>query len=268
MKTFAMMAAAFLLSATAANAKTTEYPYGKDPLQRIDVTPLRGRHHPILIMVHGGAWITGDKTDTTVSEPKRSYFAEPEHGGFMFVSVNYRLTPMADAYTQAQDVADAVKYVKEHADEWGGDADRIVLMGHSAGGHLVNLLGANPAKFGLTPWRATVVLDSAAYDVPSIMKGDHFEYYNPAFGDDSEEWNEGSPLAQLQANATPFFLVCSTQGPFPCSKAHEFAGKAQGLGVPATVREEDKEHIEINDAVGEPGQLTNAIANFIATYVQ
>lgn len=252
-----------------ASVTPTEYAYGRDPLQTLDVTPLPGaKKAPILIMVHGGAWMVGDKTDVTVSEPKRSYFAQPDHGGFMFVSVNYRLTPQADAYDQAWDVAHAVQFVKEHAAEWGGDADRIILMGHSAGGHLVALLGANPSAYDLTPWRGTVVLDGAAFDVRAIMNRSHFPYYDPAFGDAPGQWDNASPLAQLKKGATPFFMVCTPQGPFLCKDAQEFADKSIKLGTEAIVRSENMEHIEINDAVGETGAYTNAIADFMQRLVK
>lgn len=252
--------------AMTAQAAPLERFYGHDPLQTLDVSPLPGATHaPILIMVHGGAWMVGDKTDVTVSEPKRSFWAMR---GYMFVSVNYRLTPQADALDQADDVASAVKYVIAHAREWGGDPDNIVLMGHSAGAHLVSLLGANPAKFGLKPWRATVSLDSAAYDVPAIMNRKHFTYYEPAFGEVSDDWDEASPIAQLQKGATPFYLVCTPQGPFLCSEAQAFADKAIKLGTPSVVDSEDMEHIEINDRVGEPGAYTTNIANFIGQFIR
>ncbi len=246
----------------------TEYAYGTDPLQTMDVTPLAGATHaPILVMVHGGAWMLGDKTDVTVTEPKRSYFNQ--HGGFMFVSVNYRLTPKADAMAQAWDVAEALKFIEAHAKEWGGDPSRIIMMGHSAGGHLVTLLGADPAQFGLKPWAGTVALDGAAYDVRAIMnRPHHFTYYEPAFGTDPDHWDDASPLAQLKKGATPFFLVCSYQGPFLCSDAQQFADAAKKLGTPAIVNAEDLEHVEVNDTVGENGAYSTAIERFMRHYTK
>ncbi len=65
------------------------------------------------------------------------------------------------------DVARALAAVQARAGEWGGDASRVVLMGHSAGAHLVALLSADPTRAaaeGAGPWRSAVVLDSAAID--------------------------------------------------------------------------------------------------------
>ena len=261
------VAALWALSAQA--VAPTEYHYGDNPLQTLDVYPSQTHHNtpvPIVLFVHGGAWLGGDKRDVTVIEPKRTYF--DEHGGVLYVSVNYRLTPEADAYAQTWDVANAVKFVLAHARQWGGDTNRMILMGHSAGGHIVALLGANPSKFGLKPWRGTVALDSAAFNVQDIMTHKHFPYYDPAFGSDEDQWAEASPIDQLQKNATPFFLVCGLQGPFTCDKAQAFADKANAMGIYAKVRGEDLEHIEINDALGENGAYTDAVFGFMQHHLK
>src|SRR5262249_59746854 len=74
--------------------------------------------------------------------------------GVVFVSVNYRLTPAVTHPAHVSDVAAAVRWVRDHAAEFGGDADQIVLMGHSAGCHLVTLVALDPrylARVGLRP---------------------------------------------------------------------------------------------------------------------
>ena len=95
---------------------------------RLDVySPGEGKDHPVVIWVHGGAWQIGDKR-LVQAKPK----AFNEHG-YVLVSVNYRLHPAVTYKEQAGDIAQAIRWVHDHAREHGGDPGRIFLMGHSAG---------------------------------------------------------------------------------------------------------------------------------------
>ena len=62
--------------------------------------------------------------------------------GIIFVSVDYRMLPQQDALAQADDVARALAFAQSRARSWGGDPGKFILMGHSAGAHLVALLAA------------------------------------------------------------------------------------------------------------------------------
>ena len=72
-------------------------------------------------------------------------------------------------------------------------------MGHSAGAHLVSLLTVRPHWLATQPkpCRATVALDSAAYDIEKIMQTRHARFYDQAFGDQPSNWKALSPIAQL-----------------------------------------------------------------------
>ena len=93
---------------------------------------------PAVILVHGGGWTAGDKAGKII-EP---LFAPLTNGGFVWFSINYRLAPEHPYPAAADDVEAAIRFVKQHAREYKVDAARIALMGESAGGHLVNLIGA------------------------------------------------------------------------------------------------------------------------------
>lgn len=93
---------------------------------------------PAVILVHGGGWTAGDKAGKII-EP---LFAPLTSGGFVWFSINYRLAPEHPYPAAAEDVEAAIRFVKQHAREYKVDAARIALMGESAGGHLVNLIGA------------------------------------------------------------------------------------------------------------------------------
>ena len=92
---------------------------------------------PAVIYVHGGGFTAGDKRD--VPKPLFPDFAK---AGFNWISVNYRLAPKYTFPAETDDVELAVEYVKAHARDFNVDAGRLVLMGGSAGGHLVSFVGA------------------------------------------------------------------------------------------------------------------------------
>ena len=172
--------------------------YGADPAQRIDVylpPHPQARRSCSWSMAAAGAWAT--RTNERVVENKVAHWV-PQ--GVIFVSVNYRMIPEAEPLTQAEDVARALAKVQELAPGWGGDPANIILMGHSAGAHLVALVNAAPeiaAAQGAKPWKGAVLLDSGAMNVPAIMNARHPPLYDKAFGDDPAEWQAASPFHRL-----------------------------------------------------------------------
>jgi acetyl esterase/lipase len=131
-------------AASAATPSLRDVAYGSDPAQRMDVyLPPDAKNAPVLLLVHGGAWRIGDKAHGRVVENKVARWV-PQ--GFVVVSVNYRMLPGADPRVQADDVALALATAQRQAPAWGGDPAKFVLMGHSAGAHLVSLLDAQPAR--------------------------------------------------------------------------------------------------------------------------
>lgn len=240
--------------------------YGGAPAQTIEVyAPPHPDHAPIIVMVHGGGWRIGDKNSPGVVDNKLKHWL-PQ--GFIVVSVDYRMLPEAQVDVQARDVAQALAYVQAHAADWGGDAGRLILMGHSAGAHLVALLSSDPALVtaqGGRPWAGTVVLDSAALDVAHVMGQKHMPLYDDAFGSDPAYWATVSPSAQLKADAVPMMLVCALKRPDDsCGQAQAFAAQLNAIGQDAPVSQQDLTHMEVNKNVGLPGAYTDAVDAFIA----
>lgn len=89
---------------------------------------------PILLHIHGGAWVLGNKGQQ--AKPLINHLAAR---GWMCVDINYRLGPVHRCPAMIVDVLKAIAWVKEHAHEYGGDPARIALTGGSAGGHLTAL---------------------------------------------------------------------------------------------------------------------------------
>jgi acetyl esterase/lipase len=240
-----------------------DQPYGEHRQQRYDVyLPAKADHAPVIFMVHGGAWRTGDKASAAVVQNKvRRWTAR----GIIVVSVNYRLLPGADVAAQAADVATALAAVQGKAAGWGGDRARFVLMGHSAGAHLVALLASAPVPAGVTPWLGTVALDSAAMDVPALMSQRHFPFYDAVFGSDAAYWRAVSPLAQLKAGGMPLLAVCSSRRQDSCPQAEGYAARANALGMRVQVLPQNLSHREINQTLGQAGAYTSAVETFLAS---
>ncbi len=199
----AALAAAFCFAAASAFAEVRverDLAYGPDPAQRFDAYIPDQPTGPVILMLHGGGWAFGDKARGEVAGAKmRDWTAR----GYVVVSANYRMLPAADPLVQAQDAARALAAAQGKAAGWGADADRFVLVGHSAGAHLVALLNAEPslaAAQGARPWRGAVALDSAAMDVPALMGVRHFPLYDRAFGADPAYWRS-QDLSHMEINA-------------------------------------------------------------------
>jgi acetyl esterase/lipase len=191
--------------------------------------------------------------------------------GAIVVSVGYRLVPLIGArdltpLDQADDVALVIAKVQALAPSWGGDPQRVVLMGHSAGAHLVALVAASPSfaqRAGAQPWRGTVVLDSAGLNLAGVMRLPHPRFYDRAFGADPALWRAASPLDTLVPGAAPMLVVCSTQrADASCLQSRRFVAHAVENGVRASVLEQDLSHGDINGKLGLPGAYTEAVERF------
>ncbi len=238
--------------------------YANDPLQRLDVyIPQNVHRAPIIFMVHGGGWRTGDKSMKRVVENKLRHWSAM---GYVFVSVNNRLLPDASPLEQARDVAKALAFTERQAASWGADPSRVIIMGHSAGAHLISLVATSdrlaPELAGAT-WIGAVSLDSAALDVVEIMEKRHFPLYDKAFGSEPAFWRSASPYHALTHREPPFLAVCSSRRADSCTQADRFVAKAKSLGINASVLPEDLSHREINETLGEPSAYTDAVDRFI-----
>jgi acetyl esterase/lipase len=238
--------------------------YGADPAQRMDVyLPAQPSRAPILFMVHGGGWRRGDKDNAQVADNKVERWLPK---GIIVVSVNYRMMPDAEPLTQAEDVARALAEVQGLAPGWGGDPGNVIVMGHSAGAHLVALITAAPeiaAGQGAKPWKGSVLLDSGAMNVPAIMTARHWPLYDKAFGNDPAEWQAASPFHRLAGPTPPMLAVCRKRGNESCPANHAFARKANDLAGDVDVLPTDLSHGQINQQLGLPGAYTDRIEAFM-----
>lgn len=234
--------------------------YGTDPLQAVDYWAGPTRDAPLVVFVHGGGWKRGDKRMMAGSDKLAHWRAQ----GYAVASVNYRLVPDATVEQEAADVAAAVAMLKARAGTLGFDPTKIALVGHSAGAHLVALVGTDPqylqgAGLSFADIDGIVPLDGAAYDVsrqldegPGIMG----RTYRAAFGEDPVRQQRLSPTLQAAAPNAGEFLILHVQRPDGIRQSEALGAALRQAGASVEVRGFPGTglggHAEINRRMGDP----------------
>ncbi len=249
-----------LLPADAARvARDLAYVSGGGERQKLDVyAPKDAKDCPIVVWIHGGAWKLGNKM--AVQEKPRAF----NEAGFVLVSINYRLHPNADYKQQATDVARAIRWVRDHAREHGGDPSRIFLMGHSAGAHLAALTAIDTRYLETAGLKGSdlsgvVLLDGAGYDVPRQIELARLPAlkttYTSVFGQDRKIQNDASPIAHVARGKgiAPFLILHVATRQDSKIQSEALAAKLRDAGVPAkVVPAPGKNHATINREIGAP----------------
>ena len=253
-------------------AGTAEHAYGNDPKQRLDlVKPAGVSRAPVLLFVHGGGWSIGDKMHAAGDKAR---WANGQ--GWAFASANYRLVPQATVEQQAADVASAIAWLRANAAREGLDPDRIVLMGHSAGAHLVALVGTDPrylkaAGVPLGAVKGVVLLDGAGYDVPaqaSSQLNRARRMYDAAFGSDPSRRRALSPTFNAAAPNVARWLI------LPIERRQDSQAQSRGLAAALTragasaavVAVPGESHGSLNIGLGQAGDFaTEQVTRFLAS---
>lgn len=239
---------------------------------------------PVAAFVHGGAWSAGDKANRI--EDKARLFT---NAGYVFVSLNYRLSPRPPQTSNPnrvmfpdhpEDIGAAIGWLSREVGAYGGDPERFLLLGHSAGAHLVSLVATDPTYLKAFAAKrkqisGVVSLDTAAFDIASradpaistIGATEREGIYWNAFGTPAENaatgsWAAASPLAHADSKAPPFLLVTQTRA----IRREENRAMAEALGQdPDDVLLLDATHEQINQSLGSPTDTlgeTEAVMSF------
>ncbi|TPM00109.1 MULTISPECIES: alpha/beta hydrolase [unclassified Mesorhizobium] len=236
----------------------TTFDYGP---AKLDIyAPDGARGLPVVFFVHGGAWRSGKRSQVNA---KPAFLLA---NGFCLVSIDYRMLPEAEAATQADDVEKAYAYVRANIARHGGDARRIVAMGHSAGCHLVALTGM---RGGLPGVAALLLDDTRAYDLTALSRnGGMAGAYARAFPDPAQ-WAALSPASYVDGRKHPptFIAYSGASGRDGDSKA--FAERLRATGTKVTLFDGSAyTHMSINRDFGEDGDaLTGAALAFLKSAV-
>ncbi len=244
---------------------------GVDPnLLSLDVyaPAATGDNYPVIVMVHGGGWQRGDKANPNVIANKVHYFVRK---GFIFVSINYRLSPMVKHPAHVQDVAKALAWIHKNIGRYSGNFDRIYLMGHSSGAHLAALVATDQRYLqavgeNLQLLKGIILLDGAGYDIPRLMR-EHNQpnFYVEAFGNDEQVWQDASPVAHVAADkGIPPFLIFYTPRARAQMLTESLRESLTRAGVPVRVKMVNKSHAQINREVGQSDDVvTQSIMDFL-----
>lgn len=235
-----------------------------DNLSSLDIyySNLTDIKKPVVIYVHGGAWSIGDKA--LQLENKINLFQSLD---YIFVSINYRLSPFPFELTNSDrikypdhnnDIAHAIKWIFDNIDQYGGDREKIALLGHSAGAHLVALTGTNKdflasKGLSLSTVKGVAAFDTEGYDVrEQVINGDFKELYINAFGTNETQNNEASPIDNISSTEIyPKFFIAKRGTVERIAFANSFINALQSAGVVVTqVDGSVYDHEGINNAIG------------------
>lgn len=213
---------------------------------------------PVVMVIHGGGWTGGDKKDFAVESRALAT------AGFVVFSINYTLDASAGpAYPrQVQDVRAALSWVQAHAAEYGGDRDRIGILGGSAGAYLAAMLGTQVNTADAQPVRAVVSL-SGPMDISALVADLRA---GPTIRPTACATNatcaaipngpnslavllgcepltcppdllaQASPVTYVTEYSPPFFLAHSAEEPVADTQAMRMAAQLRERGVPVEVR--------------------------------
>lgn len=175
--------------------------YGPDDRNKLDVflPEKRDAARPVLIFVHGGAYIAGNKR-TGASPFYDNILLAAVKNGFVGVNITYRLAPAHPWPAGTEDVAKAVQWVLASIAAEGGDPKRVFLMGHSAGAvHVANYVAHEDGK-GLSG----AILVSGIFDQVTFPSAKNIVAY---FGEDTTKYAARSSLSGLVKSKLPLLVT-------------------------------------------------------------
>lgn len=183
--------------------------YGPHERNKLDV--LRpayeaSRPLPILVFVHGGGFVRGSKSDGVIFDNVLDFFTRH---GVLGINATYRLAPDHRFPAAAEDLRDVMRWVKKNAAEYGGDPDKVFLMGHSAGAvHVANYTFMEELHSPDDGLLGSILM-SGVYSLGANPDAKH-AYFG---SDDQQTLSERTPLAQVKGRNTPLFVIDAEYDP-------------------------------------------------------
>jgi acetyl esterase/lipase len=237
-------------------------------LQSLDVyAPNAAQRAPVVVGIHGGGWSSGDKANAGFAQNKAIYFTGR---GYVFVSINYRLSPQYVHPAHIDDVAAAIDWTRRHIADYGGDPERIFVLGHSAGAHLAALVTVDDARLGqygqaLGAIKGAITLDTAKYDLDAVYPGGSEVDGNvmQAFGTEPAVLRDGSPIDHVAPgkHMAPMAVFHLAQREDSTAGSAAFVAALNAAGVTATRHAmTGYTHGTINENFGTTGDATTALA--------
>lgn len=259
---------ASLLNALAPNSTyelTTGLSYGHQARQKLDVyvparRTQRGDDTPVVVFFYGGSWQNGERDEYRfVGEALASR-------GFLVVIPDYRTYPSVVFPTFVEDAARAVRWARDHAKAYGGDANRLILMGHSAGAQMVTLLATDTRYLDAVHVKqqeiAAVVGLAGPYDFLPLQSKVLEQIFPAAIRDQSQ------PIRYVTGREPPMWLgVGESDSLVDPGNTERFARRLREMGDEVHVQRYDLGHLLLLGAFGVPVRTFSTVLDDVATYI-
>ena len=241
-------------------------------------TPPGAKNLPVVFWIHGGGWQAGDKSSV---QEKPKYFTEK---GCVFVSTNYRLLPEVEMETIFRDIAKSIRWVHDHIAEHGGDPQRLIVGGHSAGAQLAALMCIDDRYLkaeglSLDGLKGCIPVDGDTYDVPAIIEVAETRRrvhdlppitngHRVKFGNTPEKHRDYSAVTHIASGKgiPPFFIMYVSGHPDTTAQAQRLAAALKSAAIPAKLYGgRETTHNKINADIGladDPG--TKGLNDFLS----
>lgn len=253
------------LSAETSVRKLEALPYAEGTRQKADVyLPEHPDRAPVIVFLYGGNWVSGQRFNYAFvgyALAKR---------GFITVIPDYRLYPEVSYPTFLEDPASAVAWAIKNAAHYGGDPQRVFVMGHSAGAYDAAMLAMDKqwlGAHGLTPaaLRGWIGL-AGPYNFLPIQYASTQKVFHSA-----EPPPESQPVEHVSGGSPPALLIAARQDELVAADRNtgELARRLRAAGVP--VREKYLDHVNhytIMAAVGRPLQWLAPVTDDVADFVE
>jgi acetyl esterase/lipase len=232
---------------------------------------------PVAVYVHGGSWSSGSKTDSIGMTDVPELLAR----GYLVASVDYRHAPQWKFPAQIHDVKCAIRFLRANATRFNLDPNQIGAWGHSAGGHLVALLGTTDTRDGFEGSREYADQSSRVQAVVDMcgradLRGMPVDKAKSVFGapnDSSDILEHASPITFVSKDDSPFLILHGDKdATVPLRVSQTLAERLKAAGVPVTlvvVKNADHNfNLEGGPMSPTRAEMTKMIADFFDQYLR
>lgn len=252
--------------------QSTSAAYGEDlVLQTLDLyTPKNVTDEPIVLFVHGGGWIQGDKTQYAALG--RAF----ARCGVAFAAIDYRLAPSVTVSQQAMDVARAIRWLLNIADSTGFSKSKLFLMGHSAGAELAAFTATDQQALSMAAISkqtiaGVIAMDGTNYN-PTVeaiaAQTENLALSKLAFGANTADWTQYDIGRRLEGDEPPFLVVHGQHDDVVSNAAPRLLVKQlRAAGDQVMYLQPDRDHMTVvADMMNYPNDPTLlAITRFVSS---
>ena len=226
---------------------------------------------PVVFWIHGGGWQGGEKTSVQL---KPKFFTDM---GYVFVSTNHRYVKAVPMNEIFADIAKSLHWTHDHVAEFGGDPNRVIIMGHSSGAQLAAYMAIDerPLKaegLSLSMFKGCVPVDADTFDIPAVIamasaarqaagKPEPKYGHREIFGGKPELWADYSATQHVAAGKgiPPFLILYDSASALTPDQAKRLASALTSKGISAKAfGATNTNHGKINNDLGLPNDPSTA----------